>query len=246
MMGHSHAISGAAIYAALTAQGPLGLNLMPATPQAWILGTLIAAGAALLPDWDHPQATISRSLPPLSNLAAHGIQAISGGHRRNTHTLVGIGAATLLTLGLSQIHAPIGGTSTALGSGIVACVLVTLAAKALRLLPHDGYIANWAIGIGAGTLVALTPAPHPLWLAAAVAVGYTVHLAGDAITTGRIKPLLPFSDAEVGLPVLGNTGSWREHLLTTALALYVAATLYTTARPLLHELTTNLANFPHP
>lgn len=236
MMGHSHAISGAAIYVAITLPNPLGFGALDQAPHAILFGALMAAGAALLPDWDHPQATISHALPPLSNLAAHGISTISGGHRRGTHTLLGLTIATALTFALGFLTLTINNHPTALGAGILTCFLATLAAKALHLFPRNGYLTNWALGLSAGTLVATTTTFTPGALVLPVAIGYTAHLAGDAITTGRIKPLLPFSSIEFGIPILGNTGSWREHLLTTALSLYTLAGIYSAARPLINTI----------
>lgn len=238
MMGHSHAVSGVAIYAAVTLPLPLGLGLTTGNePGALLLGALLAGGAALLPDWDHPQATISYSLPPLSNLAAAGISTVSGGHRRGTHSLLGLLIASALAFALAHLVVPISDHPSHLGAGILTGFLTTLAAKALHLFPRNGYLVNWAVGIGAGALVATTGPLSPLKLTLAVTIGYSAHLLGDAITTGRIKPLLPFNDIEFGLPLLGDTGSWREHLLTTAMGLYVAAGIYTTAAPWLRAIT---------
>ena len=53
------------------------------------VGALVSAGAALLPDVDHPSASVARSLPPLTVWVARLVSAVGGGHRGITHSLVG-------------------------------------------------------------------------------------------------------------------------------------------------------------
>jgi len=236
MMGHNHAVMGAAVYAALMAPAPIGLGLGELAPAQLGLGALLAAGAALLPDWDHPQATIAHSLPPLSNLAARGISSISHGHRKGTHTLLGLLVAILLSWGLGSLVIDVAAEPAAIGAGLMACFLVTLAAKALRFLPRAGFISNWVLGLAAGFLVAKTPDLPLWWLPAAVGIGYAVHLIGDALTAGMIQPLLPFSDVRLGAPVLGATGSLREHVLGAGFTLYVLLGVYVTSKPLVVAL----------
>src|SRR4051794_40111136 len=108
MMGAHHAASGAAVWLALTTQldvglAPLarhipaipehltiGMGLMDVSPTGVIAGTLVAAGAALVPDADHRHATIAHSLPPLSNVLCIQIGKVSGGHRHGTHSILGL------------------------------------------------------------------------------------------------------------------------------------------------------------
>src|SRR5579859_3401709 len=99
MMGPHHAACGAAAWVAVTTRlhadlapvtqalglGPfafdVGWPLVHATPLGVVAGALVTAGAALLPDADHPSATIAHSLPPVSRALCAGIGAVSGGHR---------------------------------------------------------------------------------------------------------------------------------------------------------------------
>ena len=87
MMGPSHAACGAAAWVALTGTYtvqladvsiPVGLGLMPVGNAGVITGSLICAGAALLPDLDHPGGTVARSLPPLSGWIAKATSTLSG------------------------------------------------------------------------------------------------------------------------------------------------------------------------
>lgn len=111
MMGPGHAVSGAAVglYAATLARDT---GLLDIGPAATLTGAALCAGAALLPDLDHPNATISKAFGPASIALARGIHETSsavywmsktevderrdGGHRGLTHTAVfaaGLGAA---------------------------------------------------------------------------------------------------------------------------------------------------------
>src|ERR1041384_8301855 len=83
------------------------------SPQSWAVGAVLATGAALLPDLDHPSSTISRTFGPISAGASALINTISsfvyrttrtrkdsnrdGGHRGLTHTLVFALAAAIGT-----------------------------------------------------------------------------------------------------------------------------------------------------
>src|SRR5690625_1275056 len=99
-MGGHHAISGAAAWLALTGSASLGgyrlgggvLDL--AGPEV-LAGAVVAAGAALLPDIDHPSATIARSAGTASKLASSAVGSAAG-HRGATHTLLAVVVFTVL------------------------------------------------------------------------------------------------------------------------------------------------------
>lgn len=113
MLGKSHALSGAVGW--LVGAGLLtavGVHLQPATVYA---GAAVSAGMALLPDFDHPESTATRTLGPITRLihtltgwAAVGARWVScghcrrsdwdGGHRGLTHTVAGAVMAGLAVL----------------------------------------------------------------------------------------------------------------------------------------------------
>lgn len=114
MMGPGHAVSGAAIglYAATLARDA---GLLDIGPAATLTGAALCAGAALLPDLDHPNATVAKAFGPASIALARGVHGVSsavyrntktaadedrdGGHRGITHTGVfaaGLGGAVAL------------------------------------------------------------------------------------------------------------------------------------------------------
>ena len=117
MMGPSHAACGAAAWVALTGTYtvhladtslPVGLGLMPVGDPGVITGALICAGAALLPDMDHPGGTVARSLPPLSRWLARGVSRLGGGHRHGTHSLVGLLVVVGLAMLSQRLSVPVG------------------------------------------------------------------------------------------------------------------------------------------
>ncbi len=104
VMGINHATSGAAVWLAATATLPaLGTDLFPLEATGVLAGTLVCAGAALLPDADHHSGTIAHSVPVLGKLITRAVAEESGGHRHGAHTLlaavlVGVGAVLLFVL----------------------------------------------------------------------------------------------------------------------------------------------------
>lgn len=151
MMGPSHAATGAAAWLALTGwHSPVEALHLPAELQ--LLGALTTAGAALISDWDHPRASVAHALPPVTEWMSRGITRAAGGHRRGTHSLLGIAAFTALA-----VVAVLG---TVLGDGlwwIPASVAIGVSAHILG----DALTA-----VGVPLLWPLRPAPPvrtPLW-----------------------------------------------------------------------------------
>lgn len=102
MMARGHALSGAAL--GLVGCQVAQLSGATVTPVTAFTAAAICAGAALLPDLDHPEASIARTFGPLSYRASRITNAISsviyartktarderrdGGHRGITHTIL--------------------------------------------------------------------------------------------------------------------------------------------------------------
>ena len=85
MMGYSHTVSAAAGWLALV---ETGVVQVPDTPTL-VVTTLACAGAGMLPDIDHHNGSIANSIPPVSRWAARIVGAVSGGHRKGTHSILG-------------------------------------------------------------------------------------------------------------------------------------------------------------
>src|SRR5437762_547391 len=91
MLGHDHALSGALAFAAVAPLLPVG------GIQLAVAATL-TAGAGVLPDLDEPGSTIARTFGFLTGTFAWIVNRISGGHRKGTHSLLGIGLLTIAAL----------------------------------------------------------------------------------------------------------------------------------------------------
>lgn len=221
-MGPSHAACGAAAWVALTGDYtleladfsvPIGFGVLPVGDAGVVTGALICAGAALLPDIDHPSGTVARSLPPFSGWLSRIVARLSGGHRRGTHSVIGLLVFTLLAWLSQNASLPVGdglrrlAESGGAGSApavvealpgqvwplaaVLSVLLIAFAVKILAFLPDRISHANWWVAIVLGVVVAINPPDHPWWFVIAVALGCAVHMLGDMATTQGIHLLWP-------------------------------------------------------
>jgi len=128
MLGHDHALSGALAFAAVA-------PLLPVSGIQLAVAATLTAGAGILPDLDEPGSTIARTFGFLTGTFAWIVNRISGGHRKGTHSLLGIGLAVLVLwqgwdlVEVTAWHVPVLAVCVALG--MVAHV-------AGDMLTHDG------------------------------------------------------------------------------------------------------------
>lgn len=253
MLGTHHAISGAAAWVAVTSTVPYTLGLDPLPVSSVVLGALVTAGAALLPDVDHHNATIAHSGGFVTKGIAAAAGAASGGHRHGMHSILAIGGFTVSAVLASRWDAtvPVLGLIPA-GSALLMLALVAFATKALHF-SRGGILKLWA-GAAVIVVAVLTLAPEQLeWLPKSVMLGVILHLLGDIITTGGVPLLWPWvpkpprsvaaspllnamwkPNGYVAVPILGNAGSAREWVMCAGLSIY---TLYALAA------TTGLVDF---
>ncbi|GAB6855920.1 metal-dependent hydrolase [Microbacterium xylanilyticum] len=253
MMGTSHAVTGAAAWVAITATTLPALHLYPVTPVGVVLGAMVCAGAALLPDADHHDATIAHSVPVLGRVTAGTVERISGGHRHGMHSLLAVIGILAATIALSTLRwTPTGWDHPIqLGSAIAVMACVTFATRVLTLV--RSWPAAWALGTAAAVLVALWAPAEFTWLPVCIGLGFAVHLIGDALTTEGIPLLWPLNprppkpitrtpvlrsiwkrNGYLAIPILGNAGSVREWLLMLPIAGYAAWGIATTALQLIN------------
>lgn len=141
-MGRTHVTSGAmAFLAVVPLLSHAGLSLTPLTVP---VAALAAAGAATLPDLDHPQATVSRSLGLVTVGLARLVAWCTGGHRGGTHSLLAVAA---LSGGAAAV-----GRAGALPRGLACAFLFALATAAVQLrlarpLVHTTICVAGAIGL---------------------------------------------------------------------------------------------------
>jgi membrane-bound metal-dependent hydrolase YbcI (DUF457 family) len=225
MLGHSHATSGALAWSGAAAALPLSLLTYPAIQAGHlgtvdlIMGTFLTSGAALLPDADHPDGTISHVLGPVSHIACRVISTVSGGHRHATHSLLFVAATAYGTWAGEHWL----GRWFTLG---LVFFLLALAVRALNICPPGHGFRSYTTIIvfaGAGTF-AMNQwiSDKPSWLPFAVGLGGLAHLIGDCLTDHGCPLLWPLS-ARFGVPIIDHTGNKLETWVLSPL--FVAGTL---------------------
>lgn len=238
MMGGHHAASGAAAWVAVASTAPHALGWYPVTPLAVVTGALLTAGAALLPDLDHHSGTIAHSLPPVTKILARLTEQISGGHRRGTHSLLGLAVFVALSTALGKVTAvvPFFG-SVAVGAGLLSVLLMGFALKALKIAGGPG--RSWLLALGLSAFIAVYAPENNDWLPVAVGLGVAVHILGDLLTHQGVMILWPLrikrprslagmpvlnklwrSSGAMSLPLIGAAGSWREWALMVPVTVY--------------------------
>ena len=236
MLGHSHATSGALGWAAAATFLPLSVLEYPAMhgshahvgPNDLILGTFITAGAALLPDIDHPNGTIAHTLGPVTHMLCRGVEKISGGHRHATHSFAFVALAAYGTWAGEHYL----GRYFTLG---LVFFMLALAARALNLCPpgEDFHAYGPCIALAGGGTVLMDRwiTSAPAWLPFAIGLGCLVHLAGDCLTDHGCRLFWPFT-LRTGIPIIRRTGNRVETvLLAPAMAIGAAVILYFHVNP---------------
>ncbi|MDO5053228.1 MAG: metal-dependent hydrolase [Pseudoclavibacter sp.] len=239
MMGAHHAVTGAAAWCAVSCTVPGALGLTPTGPDGVLIGAITCAGAALLPDADHPHATIARSVPLFGRAGANAVNGLSGGHRHGTHSLVSVPIVFLLASLLQHAAAEVPWWHQTVwwGPGLATAALVAFASKSMRML--RSWPNAWTLGAVCGGLVAFLAPAWPGWVPLSITLGFVVHLAGDFLTVGGLPLLWPFNpkpprllrrsrlasrlwrrNGYFALPLLGKTGSPREWALATIVSVY--------------------------
>lgn len=203
VMGPTHAMSGAAVGLAVAQILPAEWGGVTTAQETFVYAGL-AAGAALLPDLDSPQATVARSFGPVSQIVSRGVENFSqgvvnltrsrkdprcnNGHRTLTHTVwfalaAGAGATALIS---------------AYGKTAVIGLLFFLLSLAIRgLLPEWSKKRDWIVVTGAAAALAygawtfVPAASLGLVMGSAVTVGVATHLLGDMATKAGIPAFAP-------------------------------------------------------
>ncbi len=204
-------MSGLLVWSAVTALAsnhPIG----HLSPQSWAVGAVLATGAALLPDLDHPGSTISRTFGALSGGLSAGINVVSsfvyrttrlkkdsnrdGGHRGLTHTLVFALLAAVFTTAVVQ-------NSQKWALPVLMFVFAGLAVRGILNDWNPKQDALMITVVSAGitwAMIAWTSQTNASAAACGIAVGVgcVAHYLGDAITEQGCPMLWP-------IPIMGKT-----------------------------------------
>lgn len=210
MLGRTHALSGAVAGAAVA------LLVIRADMAHVAVAAGLTAGAAVLPDIDHPDATVARSFGLITRVFAWLVEKVSGGHRHGTHSLAGIAAFTAAAWAADHYRHLLA------GKVVLGLLLVLITASGLRALKIGGHFAD---------LLAIAGVAAMMWfrydLAAvpwAIGAGTASHIVGDMLTDEGCPLAWPLSKARVRLlpePLAFTTGTRPERWLV-APALVVA------------------------
>lgn len=244
MMGGHHAATGAAAWVAVTSTAPFAFGWYEGVSHTGVVaGALVCAGAALLPDADHHSGTIANSLSPVSDGVVKVIEKVSGGHRKGTHSILGVVVFTAIAwfLSLLSVDTGIEGVGTVLiGPGIMCVLLVAFALKALKIT-RDTKVLPWTTSLTLAALIAIFAPEEWFWMPFCVALGCVVHILGDFITTNGVPLFWPLRfkspywmrdgrgieldsfwrrSGNIAVPIIGNAGSVREWILLVPVSLY--------------------------
>jgi membrane-bound metal-dependent hydrolase YbcI (DUF457 family) len=235
-MGRSHALSGWC----------LGLAVAPLvglTSVAEVVPFAAAtAGYALVPDLDHPGASASRLLGPVTGLVSAMIRTFSGllydltkgprdedstgKHRHATHTLaaailLGVLAASLGDRGKWAVLA-IAATGLLLAAHVLGDWLI------LAVLAAVGWSVMGTALPGTSTADAVQAGLTGIggWIGVAVALGMFTHCLGDSLTRSGCPWLWPvpirgetWYEIRLPRPLRFRTGGWVERILIAPLLL---------------------------
>jgi membrane-bound metal-dependent hydrolase YbcI (DUF457 family) len=223
VLGRDHALSGALAFAGVA-------PVLHVSGVQLAAGIALTAGAGVLPDVDEPGSTIARTFGFLTGAFAWVVHRLSGGHRKGTHSLLGIAVLTAAAAAAGRWQA--GAAATAqhpelwwhlVPAGLIFALLFAAGLRALRIGGHHGD----AIGVAIAAAVIWKGWTHlDRWevpvLAGCVALGMLAHVAGDMLTHGGCPLLYPLSRYRFGLlpePARIRTGRLAEHWVISPLLL---------------------------
>ncbi|WP_304453968.1 metal-dependent hydrolase [Nocardiopsis sp. YSL2] len=196
MMGHSHALTGVVGWMAVVplVQGTEFLALsFDLGPGEIIAGSLVCAGAALLPDLDHKSATITRTYGKVTEVLSDIFSWAFGGHRMGTHSFF---FAALMGLMVTMLA-----LWSELAVQIFVFLLIGIALQGLGFGLDKNKAASGiinAMATGAITLALYAAELNYSWLGLAVAFGVVLHFFGDMITKMGVPMFWPFWKKRIG------------------------------------------------
>lgn len=168
----------------------------PLSVEELTVGTVVAAGAGILPDIDHPGSSTARAFGPLSRALAAIIGFVSGGHRQATHSLL-----------FALVMAAIAAAAMVSTVGFVV-VMAVCSVFAVRLVgpkqARQAALVALPVGVAMAVMFAAIVDPG-WWLPAAVGFGVVFHLVGDGLTPSGVPALWP-SQRRYRIPLFTTGG----------------------------------------
>jgi membrane-bound metal-dependent hydrolase YbcI (DUF457 family) len=214
VLGRTHALSGAALFLAVA---PWLGEFTPIGIPEMMVGAVVTAGTAMLPDLDHPSSSVARTFGWPTMLLSKGVSRLAGGHRKATHGLLFCGLAGVLA-GAAVATGPV-------GQAVVVTLALGLGLRALGFT-RGGVVANLGtFAVCGAAAIAAAASLNLAWLPAAYALGCLAHLAGDLCTESGVPLLWPLP-AKLRVATIDTGGAVEKRLvaplLIVAMALLVA------------------------
>lgn len=178
MMGRHHCLFGAAVFVA-AASTAVSAEAVRMSGEQFVVGTVVAMGAALVPDLDEPGSSAARSFGLIGRYGAKIVARVTGGHRGGTHTIPVWAAAVAATFLV---------TAFPLAAAILLGLLVTVGLDVLRKVPEG---VEWLAGAAVLLLASRLVGPGDAWPALAVGAGWLSHMVGDTLTPHGVPWLWP-------------------------------------------------------
>lgn len=227
MLGFSHATSGALGWLAVAPSLAQAIGT-PLSAQELAVGTVACAGAALIPDLDHPSATIAYTFGPISKSVSKLTALLAGGHRQGTHSL-------LFSVGFGLFCYAIGTSTEWFNSPVPAMVMMFLltafAFRGLNIVPPrtsrtfrgvvvliEAALLTWVMA------TYLMPGMNWWWLGLAGGMGSIIHLIGDSLTPEGVPWLYP-NRWRLAVPIISHTGNVLERAILGPLMVLATAWL---------------------
>jgi membrane-bound metal-dependent hydrolase YbcI (DUF457 family) len=205
MMGHTHALAGAAAWlGTVPFLADYGMHM---TPGQIATGAVVCAGSAMLPDLDHHDGTIANTFGPVTRVLCKGISVVSGGHRHATHSLLfaagfGYGTDWLATHAVYAWWA-------------VLFFLVGIGLRGVGIgFKERDYTTGLMNALLAATIVFLMHGLDMRFVGYAVALGCVVHLIGDCLTPQGCPIFWPVQ-TKFQAGILKRTGGTGERWVVT-------------------------------
>ncbi|OLT27492.1 hydrolase [Nocardiopsis sp. CNR-923] len=158
-----------------------------------VAGSLVCAGAALLPDLDHRSATVTKTYGKVTETLSGILSWAFGGHRVGTHSFL---FAVLMGV-LVQLLA----LWSELAVQVFVFLLIGIALQGLGFGLDKNRAASGiinALGTAAITIALFTSGVNYTWLGLAVAFGCVLHFVGDMITKMGVPLFWPISKKKIG------------------------------------------------
>ncbi|MDL4771273.1 MULTISPECIES: metal-dependent hydrolase [Thermomonosporaceae] len=232
MMGKTHALSGAlawlAVVPALGQDQWLGEHAIHLSPEQLAAGTVVCAGAALLPDVDHHNGRIANTFGPITQKFCKYVGKISGGHRHATHSIL---FAVLVGFAMDWLA-----TNFVYGWWAALFVTVGFGLRGIGLdfegKEPQSALADCALAAFAVWLM------HDLdmsFVGFAVTLGCLAHVVGDCLTPRGCPVLWPIP-WRIDIPLVPRTDGKVERWVVAPLLILGIAVL--AIRSVLGEITT--------